>query len=46
MMIMRVNIMHKAQHDLMAIMSPASSTHHKLRTIRGIKIQLIQNQSE
>ena len=43
---MRVNTMHKAQHDLKAIMSPANSTHHNLRTIRQIEIQLIQNQTE
>ena len=42
-MIMIVNTMYNAKHDLKAIMSPANSTHHKLRTIRQIKIQLIQN---
>ena len=46
MMIMRGSNMHKAEHDLKAIMYPAYSTHHKLCIIIENKIQLTQNPSE
>ena len=42
---MKESSMHKAEHDLKAIMYPAYSTH-RLRTIRGNEIQLTQNLSE
>ena len=43
---MRGRCMHKVEHDLKTIMYPAYGTHHKLRTIKGIKIHLTQNPSE
>ena len=46
MMILKGSSMPKAEHDLRAIMYPAYGTHHRLRTIRGNKIQLTQNRSE
>ena len=43
---MRQSSVHNAEHDLKVIMSPAYSTHHRLRTIRGNKIQPTQNPFE
>ena len=34
--------MHKAEHNLKAIMHPAYGTHHRVRTIRRNEIQLTQ----
>ena len=36
----------KTGHDRKVIMYPAYGTHHRLRTVRGNKIQLTQNPSE
>ena len=38
--------MHKTEHDLKAIMHHAYGTHHRVRSIKGNKIQLNQNPSE
>ena len=43
---MRGSGMHRAEHDLKAIMYPAEGTNHILRIIRGNKIHLTQNPSE
>ena len=46
MMIMRGSNIHKAEHDLKAIMYPAYGTHDRLRIIGGNKIQTTQDPSE
>ena len=37
--------MHKAEHDLKAIMYPAHGKHHRLCILRGNNIQLTQKHS-